>query len=66
MRHHCLARSGSRLTGQFSAAQMSLQVGQRKDQSVGFSRHLGNVGLERRCCTRARRDMGVTWKGEEA
>ena len=44
MRHHCLAISCARLTGPFPAAQMSVQVGQRRDRSVGLSRHLGNVG----------------------
>ena len=37
MRHHCLAISCGRLAGPFPAAQMSVQVGQRRDRSVGLS-----------------------------
>jgi hypothetical protein len=48
MRHYCLAISCARLTGPFPAAPMSVQVGQRNDRSVGLSRHLGDVGLNKR------------------
>jgi hypothetical protein len=37
--------SCSRLTGPCPAVQTSVRVGQTRDQSVDFSRHLGNVGL---------------------
>jgi hypothetical protein len=36
--------SCSPLTGPFPAAQMSLQLGQSRDQSGGLARHLGDAG----------------------